>query len=194
MFIQVIRGKAGDPEAAHRQMVRWMEQLRPGATGFLGSTAGVTVGGDMIALARFESVDLARANSDRPEQGRWWDEMAKTFSGEVTFKDSSDVDILMGGGSNEAGFVQIMTGTVVDQARARSLQPELERVIGASRPDVLGGVLAWHEDGTYTEAIYFKSEAAARQGESGEMPAVLGEVLSAMPVTEFLDLPEPWLL
>src|ERR1700694_1549146 len=152
MFIQVIRGKAGDPEAARRQMDRWMEEVRPGAKGFLGTTAGVTAGGEMIALARFESPELAGANSDRPEQGQWWEEMAKTFSGEVAFKDSSDVDTFMGGGSNVAGFVQIITGRIADKPQARLLQPEIERVLHASRPDVLGGILAWHDDGTFTEA------------------------------------------
>src|ERR1700694_3539416 len=125
MFIQVIRGKAGDPEAARRQMDRWMEEVRPGAKGFLGTTASVTSGGEMIALARFESAELARANSDRPEQGQWWGEVAKPFSSEVTFKDSSDVDVLMGGGSNDAGFVQIMKGPAVDKARACPLQSEI---------------------------------------------------------------------
>jgi hypothetical protein len=193
MFVQVIRGQAGDPQAARQLMDRWMAELRPGAKGFLGSTAGVTSGGEMIALARFESAAAARANNDRPEQGQWWAEMAKTFAGEVTFKDADDVDDIMGGGSNEAGFVQVMMGQTVDKAKARSLQPEIERVVGSSRPEVLGGVIAWHDDGTFTEAIYFRSEAAARQGESGEPPKVLADVQTAMPVTEFLDLTDPWL-
>jgi hypothetical protein len=193
MFIQVFRGQAGDPEAARRLMGRWMEELRPGATGFLGSTAGVTSNGQMIAMARFESADLARANSNRPEQGRWWQEMENTFSGPVRFKDSADVDVLMAGGSNDAGFVQVTTGKVVDKAKARALAPQLEREITAARPDVIGGVLAWHDDGTFTEAVYFTSEEAARAGEKGEMPAVVGEANTTMPVAEFLDLSNPWL-
>jgi hypothetical protein len=193
MFIQVIRGKVGDPEGARRQMDRWMEELRPSSKGFLGTTAGVTSEGEMIALARFESAELARANSDRPEQGNWWQDMSKNFSGEVTFKDSSDVDVVMGGGSNDAGFVQIMTGRAVDKARARALQSEMAGTVGPARPEVLGGVLAWHEDGTFTEAVYFKSEDAARAGEKGELPAVLADLQVAMPVTEFLDLSQPWI-
>ncbi len=193
MFIQVLRGKAGDPAAARRQMERWMRDLRPGAKGFLGSTAGVTTAGEMIALARFESPELARANSERPEQGAWWEEMAKTFSGAVTFSDSSDVDILLGGGSNEAGFVQIMMGKAADKARGRALLPEIERAVKSSRPDVLGAVLAWHDDGTFTEAVYFRSEADARKAEQDDTPEALVEVQTAMPITEFLDLSEPWL-
>ena len=194
MFIQVIRGKIGDPQAARRLMDRWMEELRPGATGFLGTTAGVTADGEMIALARFESPELARANSDRPEQEQWWGEMEKTYAGAVTFKDSSDVDVMLRGGSNDAGFVQIMTGRAVDKAKARSLLPKLEAAIPSARPDVIGGVLAWHDDGTFTEAVYFSSEAAARKGESGETPPPeLAEIDAAMPVSEYLDVAQPWL-
>lgn len=193
MFIQVIRGKAGDPVEARRQMDRWMEELRPGAKGFLGSTAGVSTTGELVALARFESPEAARANSARPEQGSWWEEMATSFAGDVSFKESSDVDTLSEGGSNEAGFVQIMTGKVVDGAKARSLLHEVAGAIGSLRPDVLGGVVAWHDDGTFTQAVYFRSEAAAREGEQGEMPAALADVRTAMTVTEFLDLPDPWL-
>jgi hypothetical protein len=194
MFVQVIRGKAGDPDEARRQMDRWQKELGPGAKGFLGTTAGVTTGGEMIALARFESADDARANSDRPEQGRWWEDMAKTYGGPVTFKDADDVDVLMGGGSDAAGFVQIMTGRAVDKDRARALQGEIERAVRQARPEVLGGILAWHDDGTFTEAIYFRSEAEARKNEAGDPPAVLADVQAAMPIDEFLDLADPWLM
>jgi hypothetical protein len=193
MFIQVIRGKGADPDGARRQLERWSTELRPGAAGFLGSTAGVTPGGEMIVLARFESADLARRNSDRPEQGEWWNEMAKTFEGEVTFKDSSDVDVMMGGGSDDAGFVQIMIGTVADRAKVRALQPEIERAVREARPEALGATIAWHDDGTFTQAVYFTSEAAAREMETRPMPPVFAEVRAAAPVSEFFDLPKPWL-
>ena len=74
MFVQVIEGRVADRDALRRQMDRWMSELRPGATGFLGSTAGVTDDGYAIAFARFESAAAAEANSERPEQGRWWAE------------------------------------------------------------------------------------------------------------------------
>jgi hypothetical protein len=37
----------------------------------------LTDDGRFIALARFESEEAARRNSDRPEQDRWWTEIAK---------------------------------------------------------------------------------------------------------------------
>ena len=42
MFIQVITGKVTDADGFRRQDQKWNDELRPGATGFLGSTAGTT--------------------------------------------------------------------------------------------------------------------------------------------------------
>src|SRR5919107_5953610 len=119
MFVQIIQGKTSKPEALRAAVDRWMRDLAPGATGWLGSTGGVTEDGRFIALARFESEEAARANSDRPEQDRWWSETAKLFSGEATFKDSSDVTVDLVGDPDQAGFVQVMQGRGTDPDRAR---------------------------------------------------------------------------
>jgi hypothetical protein len=39
-------------------------------------TGGVTGEGDLIAVARFESAEQARASSGRQEQDAWWKETA----------------------------------------------------------------------------------------------------------------------
>ncbi len=86
MFVQVIQGQVADAERAHAAVDQWARDLAPGATGWLGSTGGVTEDGRFIALARFESEEAARRNSDRPEQDRWWAETARLFTTEPTFK------------------------------------------------------------------------------------------------------------
>ena len=93
MFTQVIQGKTSQPDALRAAGDRWMEQLAPGATGWLGSTEGVTEDGRWIAVERFESEEAARRNSERPEQDQWWRETAKLFDGEATFRDSTDVTL-----------------------------------------------------------------------------------------------------
>jgi len=67
MFVQAIEGRLADGDQLRRQLERWMDELKPGARGFLGTTAGVTDSGDAIAFARFETRADAMANSDRPE-------------------------------------------------------------------------------------------------------------------------------
>ena len=119
MFIQVIEGKVKDADLLRRQNDRWLAELKPGTKGYLGSTGGVTPDGRSIFLARFESEDAARANSERPEQGAWWNETAKAYDGEPTFHDCREADTMFGGGSNDAGFVQVIQGKAKDQAAMR---------------------------------------------------------------------------
>ena len=42
MFAQIIRGKTFDPWAVRPLVDRWLKELAPGATGWLGTTSGVT--------------------------------------------------------------------------------------------------------------------------------------------------------
>jgi hypothetical protein len=198
VFIQVIQGQVSDAEQVQAALDRWFQQLAPGATGWLGSTAGVTDDGRFIALIRFESAEAARRNSDRPEQDRWWAQTAKLFSGEATFRDSSDVIVDVVGDPDQAGFVQVMQGRGTDPARARELMTQDSDEWAAFRPDVIGSAAAQHEGGAYTMAIYFTSEAEAREGERKEPPPALKaqmEEMNAMSigVPDFFDIKQPWL-
>jgi hypothetical protein len=198
MFVQVIRGRVTSPEQVHAALDRWSGQLVADTEGWLGSTAGVTGDGRFVALARFESAEAARRNSDRPEQGQWWADTSKLFTGEVTFRDSSDVSADIHGDPDQAGFVQVMQGRVSDLGRARELMAQNPDDWTAFRPDVIGSVTVGHEGGAYTLAFYFTSEQAAREGERKEQPARLKAQMEEMNQLnigepEFLDLQRPWL-
>ena len=198
MFVQVIQGQVSDVEQARAALDRWVQELAPGATGWLGSTAGVTEDGRFIALARFESEEAARRNSDRPEQDRWWTETSKLFTGQATFQDSRDVVVDVNGDPDEAGFVQVMQGRGSDPARARELMGQDSSEWAAFRPDIIGSVAVEHDGGAYTMALYFTSEAAAREGERKEPPPELKAQMEEMEalsigVPEFFDLKQPWL-
>jgi hypothetical protein len=196
MFVQVIEGRVSDREGLRRQMDKWMTDLRPGATGFLGSTAGVTEDGRGITFARFESAADARANSERPEQGAWWAETEKCYSGDVTFNESEDTETFLGGGSNDAGFVQIMRGTA-DRDELHAMDTAFEQVAASWRPDLIGVFRVWTGPDHYMDVAYFTSEAAAREGEKKEPPPELAEQMGRfeqlMSSAEFIDLKDPWL-
>lgn len=198
MFVQVIQGQVADAEQVKAALDRWARELAPGATGWLGSTAGVTDDGRFIALARFESEEAARRNSDRPEQDRWWAETARLFTGEATFSDSDDVVVDLVGEPGDAGFVQVMQGRGTDSDRARELMSEDSSAWADFRPDVLGSVAVLQEGGAYTMAIYFTSEEEAREGEGKEPPPELKAQMEEMDalsvgVPEFYDLRQPWM-
>lgn len=197
MFVQVITARVVDADGLERQLQRWEQEIRPGAQGFLGSTSGVTDDGRLIVLARFESEESARRNSDRPEQGAWWAETEKMLD-QVRFEESVDVVTTRGGGSDDAGFVQVMRGHVVDAAAMEGLMArsaEFEAAMAKHRPDVLGDVNAIHADGTFTDAVYFTSEAEARAKEAQEPPSELRDIFeawgAAVAVDEYLDLRKP---
>jgi hypothetical protein len=198
MFIQVIQGTVSDGAKLRAALDRWVEEQAPEATGWLGTTAGVTDDGRFIALARFESEEAARANNDRPEQGEWWSETAKLFSGVATFHDCREVVQWGQGGSDDAGFVQVIQGRVTDEQRMRELSDQADAAGADYRTDVLGGVVALHGGGAYTNAVYFTSEVAAREGEQKEPPAELKALMDEQmslfegPPT-FFDLRDPWL-
>ncbi len=198
MFVQVIQGQVPDSGAMRAAFDRWLQELAPGAPGWLGSTAGVTDDGRFIALARFESEEAARRNSDRPEQDRWWSETSKLFAGEATFRDSREVVVDISGEPDNAGFVQVIQGRSSDPVRARELMSQDSPEWAAFRPDVIGSVGAEHDGGDYTMALYFTSEEEAREGERKEPPAELKAQMEEMDALSvgtpaFFDLKQPWL-
>ena len=198
MFIQVIQGKAKDPAGLRKQWEKWDQELKPNADGFLGSTAGVTADGEFIALARFESEEAARSNSGNEQQSAWWDETSQ-YLDEPMFHDCTLVDLMQEGGSDDAGFVQVIQGKVTDVEKARSLDDEMKDQMKTLRPDVIGGTVAWHpENGRFTNAIYFTSEAEARkyEKETANAPEFERFMSEWQAISDgepkFLDISEPW--
>ena len=197
MFAQIIRATVSDPTAVDGTFRQWSDDLAPGAKGWLGTTGGVTDAGELFIMVRFESEEAARANSERPEQDRFWSETSRLFADEPRFQNSNDVSIDGPGDPDTAGFVQVMTGQVTDPDLARRLmgeQPDMRDL----RPDILGSVRVNHEDGKWTMVIYFTSEAEARAGEAKEMPPEGRETMEQLMAIsvgqpEYLDLGAPWL-
>jgi hypothetical protein len=198
MFVQVIQGKVTDAERVHAALDRWAEGLAPDASGWLGTTAGVTEAGQFIALVRFESAEAAQGNSDRAEQDKWWTDFSALFTEDPTFHESDDVVADLAGDPNSAGFVQVMQGRGTNPDRARELITEDSEKWAEFRPDVVASVATMYDDGAYTMAMYFTSEEEAREGEKKEPPAELKaqmDELNSLGVgmPSFFDLKHPWL-
>lgn len=190
MFIQVLRGRVLDENGVLRQLERWLDELSPGAAGWLGTTAGITEDGRFIASLRFESETAAQTNSNRPEQTQWWNEFSKHLD-TARFRDCTLVDEYKTGGSDEAGFVQVIESRVLDRERYREA---VKSMAGTPRDDVIGGVIAW--DGShFTEVVYFTSEEEAREGEqSGPQQVALEKAWPLTQDIEYFDLRTPWLV
>ena len=196
MFVQIITGTVKDADLIKRQDERWIAEIKPGVKGYLGYTGGLTPDGRYIGLARFESTEAAQANSSSAQQDAWWNETAKAFDGEPTFIDTTTVDTPLGGGSNDAGFVQVIQGRAKDPDRLRAMSAEMEADLRERRPDILGMLVAWHGDGRdFTQVVYFRSEEETRkyekEMESSDMAKDYMDMFEGQPT--YFDVPEPLL-
>ena len=199
MFVQVIQGHVSDPDEVKAALDGWVNDQASDAIGWLGTTAGVTDDGTLIIVARFESAEDAQSNSDRPEQTDWWEKTSQLFTDEPTFADSSDISLVQSGGSDDAGFVQVIQGRSSDPTRAKELMESGSRERQEFRPDMIGGVVIQHgSDGRYTFVVYFTSESEARANESKAMPEELKAQFEEVRAFEaeprvYLDLHVPWI-
>jgi hypothetical protein len=193
MFVQVIKGRTKDAAGLRRQLERWRDEVKPGAIGFVGSTVGIADDGTVIAFARFDDEAAAKKNADRPEQTAWWQETSKYFDGEPSFRESSDVAPLFDGGSDAAGFVQVMEGKVTDRAKADAFEsPEMLDQLRTARPDLIGGLRVWFPGDSFVDVAYFTSEADARKNEaSTEFAGPQEEYMALFGEMTFIDLRDP---
>ena len=196
MFIQLIQGKCNRPNDLRRLLDRWQAELGPSSPGWLGATYGFAEDGTSVAVVRFESREKAMENSAKPEQDQWFNEVQKCYVGPMEFLDCDDVTTLLQGGSDSAGFVQVMRGRVADEARLKGLldAPHADE-LHAARPEILGATLGITEDGQFVQTIAFTDEESARRGEQVAMPEEVRETLdAAMADVTYIDLHEPWFI
>lgn len=196
MFIQVIQGMCSDEATLRGHLDRWQQDLSPGAQGWLGGTYGMTDDGQFVGVVRFESREAAARNSLRPEQGEWWDAASRTFEGEIAVHDCDDVLMMLDGGSDDAGFVQVIQGRLADPQRFRRFMSQPMDALRMARPEIIGGTIAIDADGWFAETMAFRSEAEARAGEAAPMPEDMAEAftreMEQVQDLRFLDLHHPW--
>jgi hypothetical protein len=195
VFIQIIQGKCTRQDELRAMAESWRDEIGTTADGWLGGTFGFTDDDMFVGVVRFESREAAMANSARPEQGAWAERMMALMDGPVEYHDCDDVTLMMDGGSDDAGFVQVIRGKVAEPDRLKALMTDTE-MLHEMRPDIIGASLAIEPDGTFTETIAFTNEAAAREGETKEMPDMPAEVREtldmAMKDAQYYDLHHPW--
>jgi hypothetical protein len=188
VFLQVFRARVAEPGPVHESHDRWAGALQ-GDPGWLGTTAGVTDDGEAFTLARFASADAARS----PARDAWWSEMSALSTEPVNCQDCGEVITQLHGDSPDAGFVQVLQGRVADLERLEHALEIASPWEADARTDIIGGLLALHGDGHFTQAVYFTSEAAAREGEArATPPPETGEIDALVSELAFYDLRNPW--
>jgi hypothetical protein len=192
MFIQVIQAKSTKRDEVRALTQEWND-LPNDDSGFLGGTYGFTDNDEFFGVVRFESKEKAMANSARPETDDMARRMGELMDGPPEFHDCDDVTVWMDGGSDDAGFVQIMRGKTDDPDRLKNMMSADTAELREMRPDIIGGTLGIEPDGTWTQTIAFTDEASAREGEKKEPPAEMrDEMQAAVGDVTYYDLHDPW--
>ena len=101
------------------------------------------------------------------------------------------------------GAAILATQPAISGAEARDLDNTLiielasGKVTVELRPDLLGSITAYFDDGGFTDVSYFTSEQDAREHERQPMPEQMAEAYrklqEVMQIDRYLDLPQPWL-
>ena len=195
MFVLTVEARTTTPDALRQDVFRWPADVGSSATGWLGNTAGVSADGDFVMMLRFQSEEASLITSDLPEYGRWWEVCARHLATKPTFLPSTNVIGILSGGSDEAAAVQITRGRAA-LSRIRGSVRQLESIAPDAPAELIGGIVAWHEDDRFTEALYFTSQAPARLQVRATTP--LGRFIAAHETTitdaSVIELQEPWLV
>jgi len=194
VFIQMVQGRCSRPDEMRALVDDWCGSMadRPG---WLGGTYGFTDDERFLGIVRFDSSSACLECAAAPDAATWWAAADALFDGSCEIHESEDVSMMLEGGSDTAGFVQVMKGRVADADKFRHFMTDTEMtsMLHDARPEIIGGVLAMEPDGTFVETIAFTDEASARKGEQADMPGEMqAEFDAAMSDVEFIDLHRPW--
>jgi hypothetical protein len=187
-----MQGKCSRPDELRALAESWRDEGGTGAVGWLGGTFGITDDGDFLGVIRFTSREDAMANSARPETHAFAERLGALMDGQVAFHDCGDVTTWLDGGSDEAGFVQVIRGHTDNAAPIKAMAADTDD-LRQMRPEIIGGTLAIADDGTFFQTVYFTDEDSARKGEQVEAPEeIRAELESMMAGATFYDLRHPW--
>jgi len=194
MFIQMVQGRCSRHDEMRGVVDDWCAMMadRPG---WLGGTYGFTDDGRFVGVVRFDSSDACQESSTGDGAAMWWAGAEALFDGPCRIHESEDVSMMLDGGSDSAGFVQVMRGRVGDADTLRHItsDTQMTSMLHEARPEIIGATLAMEPDGTFLETIAFTDEDSARKGEQLDMPQeVRDQLMAAMTDVEYLDLHQPW--
>ncbi len=86
-----MKAQPGKRQAVIDQFLKWERDQKGKATGFQRSVVVVSNDSpdDLMAGVRWDNADNYRANSERPEQGHWFEELRANLAGDPEWFDGT---------------------------------------------------------------------------------------------------------
>lgn len=193
MFVLEVDARTARPEAVRERVLAWPAEVGVHATGWLGSTGGVSPDGHFLLLMRFASQEAAWITSDLPSNQRWWEACRGSLETEPAFQESTEVIGILRGGSDDAAAVVVTRGAA-SPLRMRENLRRLESLTADERAGLIGGIVAWHGGERFTEILYASARPEELRRLSAE-PTPLGRFMADVSTgAQEIDLDDPWLL
>jgi hypothetical protein len=197
MFVLAVDARTSTADSLRRHVVTWAPEIGISATGWLGNTAGVSGDGAFILTLRFVSEEAWLITSGLPEYADWWQVCRRHLDTTPSFKPSTAVTGILAGGSDDAEAVRIIQGRATRRRLEDSVR-QLEAVPAAARADVIGGLVAWHDDEQFTEALYLGGPDPGQVRLQAAASTPLGRFIhdhdAAIRDANVIDLVDPWLM
>jgi len=194
VFIQMVEGACSQQDDMRMLVDDWCGRMAD-EPGWLGGTYGFTDDGRFLGVVRYSSSAACEQLCAAADAGMWWASAEEMFDGSPEIHQSEDVMMMLNGGSDDAGFVQVMRGKVgnPDKLRRIMTDQDMTSMLHQARPDIIGATMLIEGDGSFTETVSFTDEDSARKGEAMEMPAeVTADLQEAMAEVNYYDLHKPW--
>jgi hypothetical protein len=194
VFIQMVEGACSQKDDMRMLVDDWCNRMAD-EPGWLGGTYGFTDDDRFLGVVRYESAAACQQCCAAADAGMWWAAAEEMFDGKPEIHQSEDVMMMLDGGSDDAGFVQVMRGKVgnPDKLRRIMTDQDMTSMLHQARPDIIGATMLIEDDGSFTETVSFTDEDSARKGEAMEMPAeVAADLQEAMAEVNYYDLHKPW--
>ena len=148
MFIQMVQGRCSRHDGMRDLVEDWCAMMadRPG---WLGGTYGFTDDDRFLGIVRFDSAGACKEAASTSQAAILWAGAEDLFDGRPEIHESEDISMMLQGGSDSAGFVQVMKGRVADADRFRHFMTDTEMtsMLHEARPEIIGATLAMEPNG-----------------------------------------------
>lgn len=169
---------------------RTLERLPGMAVAPVRGVGGVTDDGRLVALLEFAS----GAHADGADDGPWWRELEAAGAGDLRVGSATQVAAFVSDPPARSGFAQVIRARVTDRATFERVLAADAEWLARERPEVLGGMLAWHDADRFTLVVCFTDEASARAGEARNAESPGADIDQLMHDVSYDELRDPWTL
>jgi hypothetical protein len=184
--VQYVEARVTDRDEALRGLDRLSRAVPRPASG----VGGVTGDGRLLVVLHHQMEESALGTG----LPGWWEELKPACTGEPRVHPAKEVTPFVHALPTQAGFAQVIRARVADRAAFERVLAADAEWLARERPEISGGMLAWHDAEHMTLVVCFRDEASARAGEAKNAESPGADIEQFMDDATYDELRHPWTL